>query len=199
MGKTGGGMGTNQYGVRGVSQSRWQGMGVIDGLAENEPAHEEELPRPRIIDPPRFSQFREHDCRICGHESLRHPMWIDRGGGPEAVGPGCLATLLGAPANRLAAERDRRLSSSMARWEVVEERLTRYRMALIEYQMWEEERQRNPHTEHIVQRDPTVSDFNRLRHEWARSDPDLLPPAAFAQWLTKQIAKLDAELGDAKS
>ena len=33
MGKTGGGIGTNQYGVRGVSQERTHGVEVLDGLA----------------------------------------------------------------------------------------------------------------------------------------------------------------------
>ena len=34
MGKTGGGIGTNQYAVRGVSQVSRQGAGVLDDLAE---------------------------------------------------------------------------------------------------------------------------------------------------------------------
>lgn len=193
MGKTGGGKGTNQYAVQGVSQASRQGTAVLDDLAAAEPSWGEGgVSRPRIIDPPRFSQFQEHDCHICGHESLRRPVWIDRGGGPEPVGSGCLSGLLGIPAKKIAAERDLRREASKRRAEVIDERLARYRVALFEYQTWEDERRQDPLADHIVQRDPAVSVFNRLRREWVRSDPDLLPPAAFAQWLQAQIAQLEA-------
>ena len=51
MGKTGGGVGTNQYAVRGVSQANQQGMDVIDRLATGDGtdvANEAEETRERI-------------------------------------------------------------------------------------------------------------------------------------------------------
>lgn len=191
MSKTGGGKGTNGYAVKGVSRASRQSAAVLDDLAAEHPAATTK--HITVIDPPRFSQFQEHDCHICGHESLRRPVWINRGEGPEPVGAGCLSTLMGVPVRHLTDERDTRAQASEARRKAVEERVQRYRLALYEYDSWEEERAHDKSTPHIVQRDLSKSDFNRLRHEWATRDPSLLPPAAFSQWLREQIATLDAQ------
>ena len=48
MSKTGGGRGTNQYGVRGVSQASQQDTGVLDDLADTIEDNWEDEPRPRL-------------------------------------------------------------------------------------------------------------------------------------------------------
>ena len=48
MSKTGGGVGTNQYGIRGVSQANQQGTDVLDDLADTIEDDWEDEPRPRL-------------------------------------------------------------------------------------------------------------------------------------------------------
>lgn len=132
-----------------------------------------------IVNPPKFAWMRDWDCQECGHETIKHPVFLSDG---RAVGTGCAAKILGWSTKRTTGERDNRLAVVQAQVSADEERRNRYAAALADYRA----------KGSAIVREGEHADFNRLRCEHGRRDENLFPPAAFAAWLETRIAQLEA-------
>lgn len=140
-----------------------------------------------IVAPPRYSWLREWDCTECGHETLRHPVFVNDGSGARAVGTGCAAKLLGIPARSVTYKRDEALSEAKRAEEARAERAAKYRNALAQWHEYGAQSVGHAMTE---PKGP-ASLFDSLRTEWARHDEALRPPAAFAKFLTDWLSQND--------
>lgn len=142
----------------------------------------------KIVAPPRFSWLREWDCTECGHETLRHPVFVDDGSGARAVGSGCAAKLLGLPTKSVTRQRDVALSDAQRAEEVRAERAAKYRQALAQWDEYGAESVGHAMTE---PKGPAWI-FDMLRRNWAQHHPELLPPAAFADFLSDWLDQNDS-------
>ena len=114
------------------------------------PAGTTEGGRWTVVDPPRYSWMREHDCTICGHESLKKPVWLSRdNGSAQPCGTGCAAKLTGKSQGTFTKQRDEHLAKAKDEATRSEARTERYRKALADYEREGSAIvQRGPHPNH---------------------------------------------------
>lgn len=48
-----------------------------------------------LVDTPKGSDMREHDCAFCEFESLKRPVWVSNGGNAVPAGTRCAAIAMG--------------------------------------------------------------------------------------------------------
>jgi hypothetical protein len=97
----------------------------------------------RLTNAPRYAGMREWDCALCGHETLKRPVFLEGPEGLVSAGTGCASVAL---YGRKDARLERKVradfdaAETLARWaeEATEERKVRYSAALAAFQAGED-------------------------------------------------------------